>query len=96
MQVGLVAEFEVPAKDLDRFLDAARQELSAVRNDEPGCLRFDVIVFDEGEGRGVFVEVFADEEAARAHRELPHFKAFFDAIEDIDVQWTPRRGRAIE
>lgn len=65
MQVGLIAEFEVRAKELGRFIDAARQELLAVRENEPGCLRFDVIVFDEAEGRGAFVEVFADQDAAK-------------------------------
>ncbi len=95
MQVGLIAEFKVPSKNLDGFLSAAREELKAVRENEPGCLRFDVIVFDEEDGSGVFVEVFADQLAAQKHRELPHFSAFFDAIKEMDVQWTARRGEAI-
>ena len=95
MHVGLIAEFKVPSRNLDGFLSAARQELMAVRKNEPGCLRFDVIIFDEEEGSGVFVEVFADQEAAQIHRELPHFSAFFDAIKEMDVQWTARRGEAI-
>jgi len=95
MQIGLIAMFQVPANDVGRFLAAARQELQAVREHEPGCLRFDIIVFDEAEGRGAFVEVFADENAAEKHRELMHFKEFFAAIDDIDVQWTTNRGEAI-
>lgn len=96
MQVGLIAEFEVPSRDFDRFLAAARRELRAVRDNEPGCLRFDVLVFDEDAGRGAFVEVFADEDAAQKHRDLLHFKAFFDEIADIDVQWSTYHGQAIE
>lgn len=96
MQVGLIAEFEVPSGDFDRFLAAARQELRAVRENEPGCLRFDVLVFDGVDGRGAFVEVFADEDAAQKHRELAHFKAFFDEIADLDVQWSVHHGQAIE
>jgi autoinducer 2-degrading protein len=96
MQVGLVAEFEVPTKDFAKFISAARQELISVRENETGCLRFDVIVFDEEKGHGAFVEVFADQAAAERHRELPHFKEFFDSIEDINVKWTTNRGRAIE
>ena len=95
MQVALIAEFRVPTEHLDSFLVAARAELVAVRLNEPGCIRFDVIVFDEGEGSGVFVEVFADQDAAHRHRELPHFAAFFDAIKDMRVQWNARRGEAL-
>ena len=95
MQIGLVAEFKVAIKDLSGFLAAARDELKAVRVNEPGCVRFDVIVFDEEEGTGVFVEVFADQDAAQQHRELPHFTAFFDAISEMDVQWTAHRGEAL-
>ena len=95
MQVGLVAEFKVRPEKLPTFLAAARDELTAVRENEPGCLRFDVIVFDEEEGSGAFVEVFADQDAADKHRETPHFSVFFDAIKDIEVEWTARGGETI-
>ncbi len=42
--------------------------------------------------RGAFVEVFVDLATADGHRELSHFKAFFDEIADVDVQWRTRRG----
>ena len=79
-QVALLAEFEVEAQDLDRFLAAAKRELAAVRQSEPGCLRFDVILLDGDGGRGVFVEVFRDQAAAESHRETAHFAAFFEEI----------------
>jgi quinol monooxygenase YgiN len=96
MQIGLVAEFRVPASNMERFLFAAREELRAVRETEPGCLRFDVVVFDEGDGRGAFVEVFADQAAAELHRELPQFGKFFEDIADLEVQRTAKRGWAVE
>ena len=96
MQLAMVAEFEVSARDLDAFIGAARRDLLAVRKNEPGCLRFDVIVFDEGEGRGAFVEVCTDPDAAQAHMEFSHFKGFFNAIKGIDVQWKLHPGKAIE
>jgi quinol monooxygenase YgiN len=95
MQIGLVAEFKVPASNMERFLNAAHEELRAVRETEPGCLRFDIIVFDERDGRGAFVEVFADQAAAELHRELPQFGKFFGDIVDLEVQWTAKRGWAM-
>jgi quinol monooxygenase YgiN len=96
MQVGLIAEFNVPGGDFDRFIAAAREELVTARKNEAGCLRFDIIVFGEGDGRGAFIEVFADQAAREKHRELAHFQKFFDAIDDIEVEWTSHEGRAIE
>ena len=96
MQVGLIAEFKVPKQDFDRFVVAARKELVTARKNEVGCLRFDIIVFDEGEGRGAFIEVFADQAAREKHRELAHFQEFFDTINDIKVEWTSNEGWAIE
>ena len=94
-QRALLAEFEVKPEDLDLFLAAAKRELEAVRANEPGCLRFDVLVFDEEPGRGAFFEVFRDQAAFDAHGDTPHFKAFFEEIAGIDVNWTVRRGAAL-
>lgn len=94
-QVALLAEFEVKAQDLDLFLAAAKRELDAVRANEPGCLWFDVVLFDDGNGRGVFVEVFKDQAAADAHRDTPHFTAFFDEISEMDVSWSARHGTVL-
>jgi quinol monooxygenase YgiN len=91
----MIAEFEVPTSNLDKFLAAAQQEIKAVRANEPDCLRFDVLVFDEDKGRGAFIGVFADQEAFDKHGDYVHFKEFFSEIDDFDVTWTVRRGNAI-
>lgn len=94
-QRALIADFELNPSDMEIFLTAAQQELQAARNNEPGCLRFDVLLFDEKEGTGAFVEVFADQAAFDKHGDYPHFKEFFDTIKDIEVSWTVRRGNAL-
>ncbi|HTI84382.1 MAG TPA: putative quinol monooxygenase [Acetobacteraceae bacterium] len=91
-EVALLAEFEVKPENLDRFLSAARRELKAVRANEPTCRTFEVILLNETEGRGVFVEIFENEAAAAAHRGFPHFTAFHDEITELDVRWSSRRG----
>ena len=94
-QIALVAEFELNPNDMETFLNAARQERAAVQANEPGCVRFDIILFDEKGGSGAFIETFADQAAADKHRDYPHFDAFFDAIKGIEVSWTARRGTVL-
>ena len=94
-ELALVAEFQVGAQGLELFMAAAKREMRAVRASEPGCLRFDVILFDEGTGKGAFVEVFPDQAAVDAHRETPHFSAFFEEIAELEVTWSVRRGTAV-
>ena len=91
-RVALLAEFEVPFEHLDAFLAAAKREAEAVHRDESTCLVFEVVLLDGEEGRGVFVEVFADRDAAAAHRETPHFAAFHAETAGLGVRWSSRRG----
>ena len=94
-QRAVIAKFELNANDMDILVTAAQQELTAARENEPGCLRFDVLIFDEKEGTGAVVAVFADQAAFDEHREYPHVKDFFDAIKDIEVNWSVHRGNAL-
>jgi len=94
-QRAVIAEFELNPIDMGVLVAAAQQELTAARENEPGCLRFDVLIFDERKGTGAVVAVFADQAAFDEHREYPHVKDFFDAIKDIEVSWTVHRGNAL-
>jgi quinol monooxygenase YgiN len=95
-RVALLAEFEVGVEHLDAFLAAARREAKAVRRDEPGCPLFEVMLLDGEEGRGVFVELFEDRDAAAAHRTTPHFVAFHAETAGLGVRWSSRRGVVLE
>jgi quinol monooxygenase YgiN len=95
-KVALIAEFEVPPEHLDALLAAARREAEAVRRNEPTCPVFEVVLFDGEPGRGAFVEVFADREAAAAHRGTPHFAAFHAEIAELGVRWSSRRGVVLD
>ena len=83
----VVAEFSTSPADRDRVLEAGRTEAQAVHSSEPGCERFDVSSRHSDPGKGVFYEVFENEEAFDIHQQTPHFTAFFEAIEDIEVNW---------
>ena len=84
----VVAQFQVAPRDLDRFVAAARTEALAVMRSERGCQRFDVVTNREDPGRGLFYEVYDNEAAFEAHQETPHFDAFFEAIDGLEVSWS--------
>ena len=51
-------------------------------NDEPGCLRFDVLQDDEDENRLHLYEVYKDQAAVDAHRAAPHFTKWRETVGD--------------
>ncbi|WP_017572204.1 putative quinol monooxygenase [Nocardiopsis halotolerans] len=74
--VALVISLRTRPGHRDAFLTGISRNASAAVREEPGCLRFDVVA--DGTDPDVFwvYEVFADEDALRAHRRTPHFLAW--------------------
>jgi len=60
---------------------AAAIENATASNQEPGCLRFDVIRDRDDAARFYFYEVYRDDEALAAHRQTAHFKAYYDKVQ---------------
>ena len=78
---------------LDAFLEAmASNHESSVR--EPGNLRFDLLRDPADPTRFVIYEVFADADAAAAHRMTPHYLAWRDRVAPMMAE--PRRGEPWE
>ena len=74
---------------LDEFLDASRaNHEGSVR--EPGNLRFDVLRHPDDPTRFLIYEVFADAEAAAAHKSTAHYLAWRDRVAPMMAE--PRRG----
>ena len=55
----------------DQILKGALEDGRGSRNDEPGCLRFDVIQDDKDPNTIYFYEVYRDEAPRDAHRPAP-------------------------
>ncbi|WP_017600812.1 putative quinol monooxygenase, partial [Nocardiopsis lucentensis] len=74
--VALVISIRVSPGRREDFLTGISRNAAAALSDEPGCLRFEVT--QDAADPDVFwvYEVFADEEALRAHRRAPHFLAW--------------------
>jgi autoinducer 2-degrading protein len=88
MYVTLV-HVHVKPDHLEEFIAATRaNHEGSVR--EPGNLRFDVLRSVEEPDRFVLYEWYADEAAARAHKETPHYAAWRDAVAGWLVE--PRVG----
>ena len=61
---------------LREFIEAVRHDAEHSENDEPGCLRFDVVQDRDDANRLYYYEVYRDEAALEAHRQSPHFKLY--------------------
>jgi autoinducer 2-degrading protein len=79
----------VKPEHVEPFLDATRANHEATIR-EPGNVRFDVLRSIDDPARFILYEWFADEAAAQAHKETPHYAAWRDAV----AAWMaePRRG----
>ena len=81
MFVTLV-HIHVKPDQVDTFLDATRANHEAsIRED--GNLRFDVLRLVEDPNRFLLYEWYVDEDAAKAHKETPHYAAWREATVDM-------------
>jgi autoinducer 2-degrading protein len=64
---------------VDAFLAATQHNATASRQ-EPGVVRFDVIVDRSDPGHVVLVEIYRDEAAAAAHKETAHYATWRDTV----------------
>ena len=83
----LLVEVSVKPERLAGFLELIKYDAEHSENDEPGCLRFDVLQDSEDPHKFYYYEVYRDEAARMAHRETPHFKKY--AAESADMMAGP-------
>ncbi len=82
----IIAPIQIKEGSKDRFMEEIIEDAKGSVNDEPGCLRFDVIQ-DAGDPNRIWLyEVYHDEAAFQAHMQAPHFIKFRDATEDIRIE----------
>ena len=60
----------------EQFVTGIKENASHAQNDEPGCLRFNVIQDANDINRIWVYEVYKDEEAFKAHQQSPHYLKF--------------------
>jgi len=62
-----------------RFLEAIEVDALGSEQDEPGCLRFNVLHDAQDENVYYFYEVYKDQAALEAHRTMPHYAVWREA-----------------
>ena len=82
----IIAPIEIKAGSKERFIKEIIDDARGSVNDEPGCLRFDVIQDAAEPNRIWLYEVYKDEAAFQAHTQAPHYKKFSDATADLRVE----------
>ena len=79
---AIVVNLECNPGAEDAFLKAALDDASNSVQ-EPGCVRFDAYQDQADPKRFVFVEVYRDEDAFKAHTQTDHFARWNEATKDI-------------
>lgn len=79
----ILVEVNVKPERMNDFLELIKYDAEHSENDEPGCLRFDVLQDTEDPNRFFYYEVYRDETARAAHRETPHFKKYAEESADM-------------
>ena len=71
--IALLVTIRIQPPQREAFMEAMLDDALHSVQDEPGCLRFDVLEDPDDPNRIFLYEVYRDEEALDAHRQAPHF-----------------------
>jgi quinol monooxygenase YgiN len=77
--ISLVVKIRIKPEHRDTFLKAIEVDALGSENDEPGCLRFNVLQDEADENVYYFYGVYKDEAALDAHRAAPHYAVWREA-----------------
>jgi (4S)-4-hydroxy-5-phosphonooxypentane-2,3-dione isomerase len=82
----IIAPIQIKEGYKEEFIEAMLGDARGSVNDEPGCLRFDVIQ-DAGDPNRIWLyEVYVDEAAFEAHQQMPHYIKWRDTVKDWRVE----------
>jgi quinol monooxygenase YgiN len=79
----LLVEFDVKPDSLDQFMKLIDTNARDSMANEPGCFQFDVMQTLDDPCRVVLYEVYASEEAFKAHMGMPHTQSFLGAVKPL-------------
>lgn len=74
--IAMVVSVRINPERREDFLKAIAEDSRGSREDEPGCLRFDVLQDAADPNHYFFYEVYRNEDALKAHRAAPHYQGW--------------------
>ncbi len=80
--IALIVTINIKDGHKDAFMASLEGDARGSNNDEPGCLRFDVLQDNEHPNRIHLFEVYDDEAALEAHRNAPHYTKWRAEVAD--------------
>ena len=84
----IIAPLQIKDGYKEQFIKEIIEDARGSVNNEPGCLRFDVIQDASDTNRIWVYEVYKDEAASEAHAQTPHFIKFLETA----TQWQEPGG----
>ncbi len=79
---AIIAPIQIKEGHREEFIEAMLDDAIGSVNNEPGCLRFDVIQDGDDPNRIWLYEIYVDEEAFQEHLKAPHFIKWRDTVKD--------------
>jgi len=80
--IALIVTVNIKPRFRGRFMEAMMGDARGANEDEPGCLRFDVIQDAHDPNRIYLYEVYRDDAALEAHRKAPHYLKWRETVAD--------------
>ena len=89
--IALIVTIQIQPEHREAFMDSMLDDARGSNNDEPGCLRFDVLQDSEDPNKIHLYEVYKDQAAVDAHRQAPHYTKWRETVKDWFAAETVRR-----
>ena len=86
----VAANFELLEGSFEEFLAEAHAVADASIQEEPGCIRYDVLQRTRSEG--MLYELFNRQTDHEMHKTTPHFLKFWERTAHMKVRWTVEHG----
>ncbi len=80
--IALIVSIKIKKGHKEAFMASMMGDAHGSNNDEPGCLRFDVLQDNEDPNRIHLYEVYKDQAAVDAHRAAPHYTKWRETGKD--------------